>query len=168
MGFTTSCFIRKNSKELQNKLADIGYKFTCFPSGDALITENERSLAYIEKLSNVPYYGIEEDCGTNEELFLAIAALRDDSVIYQWFTDGEKWHKRVVFMKKCDRYLAWGKAETVEEAENKVNSAAWRFAKDIEEPKEFTITLSDINSKIDDIKRIFGAKENDKIVIKVD
>ena len=93
MGFTTSCFIRKNSKELQNKLADIGYKFTCFPSGDALVTENERSLAYIEKLSNVPYYGIEEDCGTNEELFFAIAALRDDSVIYQWFTDGEKWVK---------------------------------------------------------------------------
>jgi len=93
MGFTTSCFIRKNSKELQNKLADIGYKFTCFPSGDALVTENERSLAYIEKLSNVPYYAIEEDCGTNEDLFLAIAALRDDSVIYQWFTDGEKWVK---------------------------------------------------------------------------
>ena len=93
MGFTTSCFIRKNSKELQEKLADIGYKFTCLPSGDALVTENERSLAYIEKLSNVPYYAIEEDCGTNEDLFLAIAALRDDSVIYQWFTDGEKWVK---------------------------------------------------------------------------
>ena len=49
-----------------------------------------------------------------------------------------------------------------------VNSVAWRFAKDIEEPKEFTITLSDINSKMDDIKKLFGAEENDKIVIKVD
>lgn len=93
MGFITSCFIRKNTSQLQNKLADIGYKFTCFPSGDVFITENERSFAYIEKLSNVPYYGIEEDCGTNEDLFLAIAALRDDSDIYQWFTDGEKWVK---------------------------------------------------------------------------
>ena len=91
MGFTTSCFIRKNGKELQNKLADIGYKFTCFPSGDAIVTENEISLAYIEKLSNVPYYGIEEDCGENEELFLAIAALRNDSDIHQWFTDGIRW-----------------------------------------------------------------------------
>ena len=80
MGFTTSCFIRKNSEELLKKLSDMGYKFTCFPFGDALVTENERSLAYIEKLSNVPYYGIEEDCGTNEELFLAIAALRDDDI----------------------------------------------------------------------------------------
>ena len=51
---------------------------------------------------------------------------------------------------------------------NQVNSVAWRFAKDIEEPKEFTITLSDLNSKIEDIKKLFGAKESDKVVIKVD
>ena len=51
---------------------------------------------------------------------------------------------------------------------NQVNSVAWSFAKDIEEPKEFTITLSDLNSKIDDIKMIFGISENDKLVIKVD
>ena len=82
--------------------------------------------------------------------------------------DSENWHKRVVFMKKCGRYLAWDNAETVEEAENQVNSVAWRFAKDIEEPKEFTITLSDINSKMDDIKKLFGISEKYKLVIKVD
>ena len=32
------------------------------------------------------------DCGTNEELFLAIAALRDDSDDMQWFTDDNKWY----------------------------------------------------------------------------
>lgn len=31
------------------------------------------------------------DCGTNEELFLAIAALRDDTDDNQWFTDGNDW-----------------------------------------------------------------------------
>ena len=31
------------------------------------------------------------DCGTNEELFLAIAALRDDTDKNQWFTDDDKW-----------------------------------------------------------------------------
>lgn len=31
------------------------------------------------------------DCGENIDLFLAIAALRDDSDYMQWFTDGEKW-----------------------------------------------------------------------------
>ena len=82
--------------------------------------------------------------------------------------DGEKWHKRVVLMYKNGRYLAWNNAETFEEAEKEMILTPWRFAKDIEEPKEFTITLSDINSKMDDIKKLFGAEENDKIVIKVD
>jgi len=81
--------------------------------------------------------------------------------------DRENWHKRVVFMKKCGGYLAWDNAETVEEAENQVNSVAWRFAKDIEEPKEFTITLSDLNSKIDDIKKLFGI-DNEDVIIKID
>ncbi len=82
--------------------------------------------------------------------------------------DSENWFRRVVFMEKCGRYLAWDNAETVEEAEKEMILTPWRFAKDIEEPKEFTITLSDINSKMDDIKKLFGAEENDKIVIKVD
>ena len=33
------------------------------------------------------------DCGTNEELFLALAALRNDTDKYQWFTDGDLWFK---------------------------------------------------------------------------
>ena len=33
------------------------------------------------------------DCGTNEELFLAIAALRDDSDKFQYFTNGVFWIK---------------------------------------------------------------------------
>ena len=82
--------------------------------------------------------------------------------------DSENWHKRVVLMYKNGRYLAWNNAETFEEAEKEMILTPWRFAKDIEEPKEFTITLSDINSKMDDIKKLFGAEENDKIVIKVD
>lgn len=31
------------------------------------------------------------DCGANEFLFLAIAALRYDTDDSQWFTDGEDW-----------------------------------------------------------------------------
>ena len=84
-------------------------------------------------------------------------------------SDDEKtWLRRVVLMKKCGRYLAWNCAETFEEAEKKMNLTSWRFAKDIEEPKEQIITLSDINSKMDDIKKLFGAGESDKVVIKVD
>lgn len=78
-----------------------------------------------------------------------------------------KWHKRVVFMKKCDRYLAWNKAETIEESESICGQTSWRYAKEVE-PKQHTITLSDLNSKIEDIKRIFGIGENEGVIIKID
>ena len=80
--------------------------------------------------------------------------------------DEIKWHKRVVFMKKCDRYLAWNKAETIEESESICGQTAWRYAKEVE-PKQRTITLSDLNSKIEDIKRLFGI-DNEDVVIKLD
>ena len=97
--FTTPCFIRKCTPELKSKLEDIGYyrrpikekydkhKFLlvcrdgCYNSS----TDNETGIEnYI-------------DCGENEELFLAIAALRDDINEHQWFiwdddeNEGDKW-----------------------------------------------------------------------------
>jgi len=43
------------------------------------------------------------------------------------------WDKRVVFMEKNNCYLAWGDAETLEEAEHKTILITWKYAKDIEE-----------------------------------
>ena len=80
--------------------------------------------------------------------------------------DEIKWHKRVVFMKKCDRFLAWNKAETIEESESICGQTAWRYAKEVE-PKQITITLSDLNSKIEDIKNLFGI-DNEDVIIKLD
>ena len=81
--------------------------------------------------------------------------------------DGDAWYKRVVFMQKCDRFLAWNNAETVEESECVYGNVPWRYAKEIE-PEQRTITLSELNSKIEDIKKLFGISEKDKLVIKVD
>ena len=78
---------------------------------------------------------------------------------------GVAWDKRVVFMKKNDRYLAWNNAETIEDAELTYRVASWRYAKEIE-PR--TITLSDLNSKIEDIKNLFGIGESDDVIIKLD
>ena len=79
---------------------------------------------------------------------------------------GNEWQKRVVFMKKCNRYLAWNKAETIEESESICGQTAWRYAKEVE-PKQRTITLSDLNSKIEDIKKLFGIG-NEDVIIKLD
>ena len=80
--------------------------------------------------------------------------------------DGDAWYKRVIFMHKCDRFLAWNKAETIEESESICGQTAWRYAKEIE-PKQRTITLSDLNSKIEDIKKLFGI-DNEDVIIKID
>ena len=92
MGFTTPCFIRKITPELRKKLEELGYK--------------NRNLYFYDCIG-VVYDGFDcisqwmfgsiwdfadcNDCGVNEDLFLAIAALRDDTDKYQWFTDGNKW-----------------------------------------------------------------------------
>ena len=104
--FTQQCFIRKNSEQLRDKLTDLGYELKngkCIDEYDSIFTqnfeihsdENEEGLksrkcgiyygAYYEVFQSnknkdlILEYVI--DCGTNEELFLAIAALRDDSDI---------------------------------------------------------------------------------------
>ena len=91
MGFTQPCFIKKNTPELRKKLEELGYNL--HPSyGD-----NGQYLYLNRGFYHTDVVGYSEeiermiDCGTNEELFLALAALRDDSNYMQWFTDGEKW-----------------------------------------------------------------------------
>ncbi|SDB77172.1 hypothetical protein SAMN05192581_101839 [Bacteroides ovatus] len=86
MGFTTAAFILKNTLELKDKLIRLGYKIG-----------NERYINdYFLATDNNEMFGIDISyppeecngyihCGTNEELFLAIAALRDDTNENQWF-----------------------------------------------------------------------------------
>lgn len=91
--FTQNCCIKKNTKELRDKLKALGYKLNhgktwgkylaCFKIKD---TEECRFVATPEyDLKNMPDFKNAVDCGANEELFLAIAALRDDSDYMQWF-----------------------------------------------------------------------------------
>lgn len=97
--FTQSCFIRKNTSELRNKLEELGYKTSTICKGGNIATSSilgKYSIISDWQLNSTnPHItwnnGNRIDCGTNEELFLAIAALRDDSNYVQWFTDGEQW-----------------------------------------------------------------------------
>lgn len=100
MGFTTPAFIRKNTSDLRKKLEELGYI-----KNSPIWTDNCSIIwayQYPEKGFDTPNYVIADsfdipfdkdsilcgkfiDCGTNESLFLAITALRDDTDDSQWF-----------------------------------------------------------------------------------
>ena len=52
--------------------------------------------------------------------------------------DGNSWNKRVVLMKKCDKYISWVDAETIEESEIIYKTKYWRYAKELTEKVEIT------------------------------
>lgn len=120
MGFTTPCFIRKNTPELRNKLEELGYYLhpECIDDdrGNYLFVNREyylnRPLGYLEEFSR------SIDCGTNEELFLAIAALRDDTSNNQyWIFDEDfyKWKKGDFIIGRFGRCSCYCHVATVEE-----------------------------------------------------
>lgn len=103
MSFTTRCYIRKNTKELRDRLKEIGYTICkCCYFNDAVwldtLPQNgtAHGVGYVsegvksqeEELSRYVAEDNGIDCGDNDELFLSIAALRDDSGAFQWFSDG--------------------------------------------------------------------------------
>lgn len=100
--FTTNCFIRKNTPSLREKLEELGYKLCdctkSLNSNDWLLTYNSGIVHVISRLEQGDYMAevtngisLDVDCGYNEELFLALAALRDDTDHKQWFTNGKEW-----------------------------------------------------------------------------
>ena len=92
MEFTTPCFIRKNTPELKKKLEDLGYKDygNLRFYGDPIIIYCDGNHFFTSPfvLEGEQYRGKYDnfiDCSDNEELFLAIAALRNDTDYMQWF-----------------------------------------------------------------------------------
>ena len=88
-------FLRKNTANIRNRLKELGYYCNPYLGWHNLFT-CVFGVNSVYSLDDYDKNGLKEidgliDCGTNEELFLAIAALRDDTDKYQWFTDGNKW-----------------------------------------------------------------------------
>lgn len=84
--FTQPCFIRKDTQELRDKLKEIGLEpHPCImPKACDFLFVNRgfysrNEIGYQEEVERAI------DCGTNEELFLALAALQDNSDENQWF-----------------------------------------------------------------------------------
>lgn len=90
MGFTTPCFIRKNTPELRKKLEELGYKNRNLYFYDCIgVVYDGFDCISQWMLGSIWDFADCIDCGTNEELFLAIAALRDDTDNNQLFTNGK-------------------------------------------------------------------------------
>lgn len=85
--FTTHCFIRKNTPELRNKLLDMGYIQNIYDKNEYtwLAVNHNMFISVNEGFERLPEFNI--DCGENIDLFLALAALRDDTDKHQWFVD---------------------------------------------------------------------------------
>lgn len=98
--FLQNCYIHKRTPELIQKVIDLGYRYynqydnTC----DSLHTRIGTYYTsphfvdehYSDMEPDCDFDGI--DCGENEELFLAIAALQDDTDENQWFVYPEENH----------------------------------------------------------------------------
>lgn len=89
MGFTTQCFIHKNTANIRNRLKELGYYCNPYLGWHNLFT-CVFGINSVYSLDDYDTNGLKEidgliDCGTNEDLFLAIAALRDDTDKNQWF-----------------------------------------------------------------------------------
>lgn len=97
--FKQSCFIRKNNFQLRLALHNLGYENArndtvgnCIATTTTTQHYNTISQYYVD--SNDPRITWKEnrvDCGTNEELFIAIASLRNDSDKNQWFICQEEY-----------------------------------------------------------------------------
>ena len=97
--FTEKCFIRKDSQELVNKLVECGHNMIRFSEPRYIVCD--KNDVYLTSI--LPDKDIDEytDCDTNEELFLAIASIRNDKSDYQWYVwddnedEGEKFKQYI-------------------------------------------------------------------------
>ena len=140
MSFIQPCFIRKNTPEIRKKLEDLEYEPSypmvkhsevfqniaiCIFFGSKYYGVRDEEVSRPGNVSDVIRNGGMIDCGDNEELFLALAALRDDTDKNQYFictktyTDGfDITHDKGYFAKCLTDNISsqkyWRKA-TVEE-----------------------------------------------------
>ena len=147
--------------EEQLKLADLsGVKV-----GDTIWTiQNGYTFAIqISKLSNYPIkvksgnhvdsYSMDGKYSINDKYPTAFTKNPFENVGFQerWMmvsNDESLWHKRKVFMQKNGQFIAWLNAKTDDEVKDTYSAVAnWKYAKEIEEPKEIGLTLEQIAEK---------------------
>ena len=74
-------------------------------------------------------------------------------VMLVWYNDEDNAEPRVVIAHKCNKYIAWYEATTIEEAEKEVKTVIWSHAKEVEEKPniEITVKINGKEAKLSDI-----------------
>jgi hypothetical protein len=123
MKFTQPCVIRKNTFLLRVELLKLGYHLASEPittiteEGEFELPNNglhatRSGRAYVKNVNNMPPHII--DCGENEDLFIAIAALRSDNDYMQWFTNDVEMIRCTCHKWENEIYSKWHKASAKE------------------------------------------------------
>lgn len=112
MGFIQPCFIESVDNDVIEHLKELGYTY-CQNGYDEwyipikhchyIECGTSKGRAYFMGRVCKPYSCV-FDCGTNKDLFFAIAALRDDTDTNQWFTNGKEW----MFCPEQTVHSEWG------------------------------------------------------------
>ena len=84
MGFLQNCLIHKNTPELHEKLKALGIRHNTLDDNTykSIVSNYGLFISVHEDFCKHDEYTI--DCGDNEQLFLALAALRNDTDKNQW------------------------------------------------------------------------------------
>lgn len=87
MAFLTPCFVRVEDAAERNKLIEwlkgIGYTHLPFISESDKISTDANGMIWLTDANRGGAY----DCGTNVELFRALAAMNDENDREQWFVE---------------------------------------------------------------------------------
>lgn len=97
MTFLTPCFVRVYDVAERKKLIE-WLNYVIGRTGDEDYTYGDvvlciRDTTYCCSYEEAEFVSNDTtiDCGTNVELFRALAAMNDVNCLYQWFTDGQNW-----------------------------------------------------------------------------
>ena len=110
---------------------DSEFRFYGFINGEFNNYRRKSVYLYKAKIIELPIESPKE-----ERTFPRVMLVSDDEL---------KWYKRVVFMKKCNRFLAWITTENIEESECIYDTKTWRYAKEF--PEKVELTKSQIAEK---------------------
>ena len=110
---------------------------TRFFNGNETKKDNSDSR-YYGLINNIFYCYTIQEAENNNAKIVTLEELMKSTNTYpkvMWVSEFPKFEtksKRIVFMEKCGRYLAWSNVETLQEAEKVYSVTDWKYAKDIE------------------------------------